>query len=279
MALDGSDRNMAPRRGRRPKAAVATAPTAAEGDVPVLRRQGASLNHQIFLVMRDRILNGHYEAGQMLPSEEELSRLFSVSRITIRSAMATLEAEHLIERKQGVGTFVAPTVRPPQLHASVTGVIEHIADIDRKTDVRLIELDYVKAPFHIQSAFDCDAHAVFQRAVRLRSIGQVPIFHIITFIPQEIGKEFTREELNSISLYKLLARSGIRLHSGNQVVSAQLADPVVAQLLNVAVGSPLLQLRRQHFDEKKRLIEYFEMLASPTMFELNMTLDADYLTN
>ncbi|KRB85302.1 hypothetical protein ASE00_00380 [Sphingomonas sp. Root710] len=274
MARDGSTETSGARRGRKP--VTATAATA-EGDLPLLRRQGASLNHQIFLVMRDRILNGHYEAGQGLPSEEELSRLFSVSRITIRSAMATLEAEHLIERRQGVGTFVAPTIRPPQLHASVSGVIEHIADIDRKTEVRLIELDYVRAPFHIQSVFGCDSSAVFQRAVRLRSIGQVPIFHIITFIPQEIGKDFTREELNRTSLYKLLQRSGIVLHSGHQVVSAQLADPVVAPLLNVAVGSPLLQLRRQHFDESNRLVEYFEMLASPTMFELNMSLDPEAL--
>jgi len=263
------------RRGRAKRAAESPAPVA---DNPrLVRRQGSSLNHQIFLVMRDRILTGHYEAGQMLPSEDELARLFSVSPVTLQTTLTTLEAEHLIERRQGVGTFVAPTIRPTQLHTSVTGVIEHIADIDRKTDVRLIELDYVKAPFHIQSAFRCDGDAVFQRAVRLRSIGQTPIFHIITFIPQEIGKEFTREELNSISLYKLLARNGIRLHSGQQVVSAQLADPAVAPLLDVAVGSPLLQLRRQHFDENRRLVEYFEMLASPTMFELNMSLDPELL--
>lgn len=275
MARQSGEREGASKRARRPRPAPGAA---AEADPPVLRRQGASLNHQIFLVMRDRILNSHYEAGQMLPSEEELSRLFSVSRITIRSAMATLEAEHLIERRQGVGTFVAPTIRPPQLHASVSGVIEHIADIDRKTEIRLLELDYVRAPFHIQSVFGCDGSAVFQRAVRLRSIGQVPIFHIITFIPQEIGKEFTRDELNGTSLYKLLQRNGIVLHSGHQVVSAQLADPVVAPLLDVAVGSPLLQLRRQHFDESNRLVEYFEMLASPTMFELNMSLDPEALS-
>lgn len=275
MMQAGDGQGRAGRRGRKKQTAGSSEPGA--GSARLVRQQGASLNHQIFLVMRDRILNGHYEAGQMLPSEDELARLFSVSRITLRSAMTTLEAERLIERRQGVGTFVAPTIRPTQLHTSVSGVIEHIADIDRKTEVRLIELDYVKAPFHIQSAFRCDGDAVFQRAVRLRSIGQVPIFHIITFIPQEIGKEFTREEMNSISLYKLLARNGIRLHSGQQVVSAQLADPAVAPLLNVAVGSPLLQLRRQHFDENRRLVEYFEMLASPTMFELNMSLDPELL--
>ena len=254
---------------------------AADDTIPagrIERRQGTSLNHQIFLVMRDRIMNGQYDPGQLLPGEEELARLFAVSRVTIRSAMATLEAERLIERRQGVGTFVSSLIRSTQLHAPVADVIDHIADIDRKTTVRLIEFDYVKAPLHIQSMFGCESNAVFQRAVRLRSIGTKAIFYVTTFLPQEIAKEFTRDELDGTSLYKLLQRSGIRLHSGNQVVSAQLADPTVAPLLDVNVGAPLLQIRRQHFDKDSKPIEYFEMLASPTMFELYMTLDADNLS-
>jgi len=244
---------------------------------PLERRLGTSLKHQIFLVLRDRILNGHYERGQVLPSEDELAALFSVSRVTIRGAMAMLEADDLIERRQGVGTFVSQQIRSSQLHAPVSDLLAHIADIDRKTQVRLLEFDYVKAPHFIQPMFDCDSQAVFQRAVRLRSVGKTPVFYITTFLPQAIAKEFTREDLNSTSLYRLLARDGIRLHSGTQVVSAQLADPVVAPVLDVALGAPLLQVRRQHFDQSGRPIEYFEMLASPSKFELQMILDADAL--
>jgi len=242
-----------------------------------LERRGTSLKHQIFLVLRDRILNGHYERGQVLPSEDELAALFSVSRVTIRAAMAMLEDDDLIERRQGVGTFVSHQIRSSQLHAPVSDLLAHIADIDRKTQVRLLEFDYVKAPFFIQPMFDCDAQAVFQRAVRLRSMGKTPVFYITTFLPQEIAKEFTREDLNSTSIYRLLARDGIRLHSGTQVVSAQLADPVVAPVLEVELGAPLLQIRRQHFDQTGRPVEYFEMLASPSKFELHMILDADAL--
>ncbi len=239
------------------------------------RRQGTSLSHQVYLVLRDRIMSGRYEPASLLPSEEELARVFSVSRVTVRSAMALLEAEGLIERKQGFGTSVAKTIQATRLHTPVSGVLEHIMDVDRKTELKLIEFDYVKVPFYIQTMFDCDASAVFQRAVRLRSIGSQPVFHITTYLPQNISKEFTREELRMTSIYRLLLRSGIQLHSGHQVVSAQLADPAVAEMLNVSVGSALLQIRRQHYDEQERLIEYFEMLSSPSVFELNMTLDAE----
>jgi DNA-binding GntR family transcriptional regulator len=42
----------------------------------------------------------------------------------------------------------------------------------------------------------------------------------------------------------------------------------------VEVGAPLLQIRRIHFDEKMQPFEYMEMLASPALFELQMTLDS-----
>src|SRR5262245_35412097 len=75
-------------------------------DVRLTRRLGASLHHQIFLVLRDQILSGRFGAAELLPTEDDLTRLFGVSRITVRTALARLESSGLIRRRQGVGTFV-----------------------------------------------------------------------------------------------------------------------------------------------------------------------------
>jgi GntR family transcriptional regulator len=267
------------RRKANPIASQAKAEVQGAQSVRLKRREGTSLTRQVFLVLRDRILNGQYEPGAVLPSEDELARMYSVSRVTIRAAMAILESERLIERQHGVGTFVADHVKSSPLHAPVGDLIAHIADIARKTEVRLIELNYVKAPLFIQKIFSTSADAVFQRAVRVRSLNKRPLLYITTYLPQHIAKDFTRQELDGTSLSKLLARSGIRLHSGTQVVSAQLSDPTVATLLNVAVGAPLIQVRRQHFDETGQAVEYLELLASPSEFEVRMILDAEAVQN
>lgn len=52
------------------------------------------------------IENGTYIAGARIPSEAELSEIYSVSRITIRRAVKELAAEGLLTKKQGKGTFV-----------------------------------------------------------------------------------------------------------------------------------------------------------------------------
>lgn len=66
-----------------------------------------SLKTQLQRALRDRILSGRYAPGSQFPSEGELVEQFSVSRTTVRSALAALEAEGLIQRRWGVGTFVA----------------------------------------------------------------------------------------------------------------------------------------------------------------------------
>jgi GntR family transcriptional regulator len=241
-----------------------------EGDQRLAKRTGTSLHHQVFLVLRDRILSGQPEVGAMLPSEDELARQFAVSRVTLRVAMANLEAERLIERRQGVGTFVAPHPKPRE---SASDLIEQITDLSRSTTAQVLEFDYRRAPAHIQAVFGCDPDAVFQRAVRLRLKGSTPIFCATTYVPQEIAKNFSLEQLEKLSLYQLLAQSGILIASGVQVVSAQLADPVTAPLLDVAVGAPLLQLKRQYVNSAGVLIGYVEILASPLRFEVKMSMD------
>lgn len=237
------------------------------------RRAGASLHHQIFLVMRDRIFAGNYRSGESLPSEQELSEQFQVSRITVRAAIAKLQANALVERRQGVGTFVSVREPAPQFHAPVSDLLAHIADVSRHTRVKLFEMDFVTAPLHVQSLFNCDGQQLFQRAVRVRSAEDQPVFHVVTYIPDAIARQFTRKDMGSVSLNELLRAKGFQFKSGKQVVSAALADPAVASRLQVEVGAPLLQIRRIHFDARMQPFEYMEMLASPSRFELQMTLD------
>jgi len=55
--------------------------------------------------MRQKLLAGRWKPEEQLPTERELCRQFAASQITVRRAMQILEEEHLIERRQGAGTF------------------------------------------------------------------------------------------------------------------------------------------------------------------------------
>ncbi len=57
--------------------------------------------------LRGRVLSGEWERGARLPSENELAMSYQVSRVTVRTALKSLEGQGLVDIRHGAGTFVA----------------------------------------------------------------------------------------------------------------------------------------------------------------------------
>ena len=57
-------------------------------------------------VLAERISAGAWKPGAVIPNESDLAREFSVSAGTMRKALDLMEAERLLTRRQGRGTFV-----------------------------------------------------------------------------------------------------------------------------------------------------------------------------
>jgi len=240
--------------------------------VPANRQLGNPLHQQVFLVLRDRILSRRYAVGDMLPSEDELAKMFRVSRTTVRNALASLNVTGLIQKRQGVGTFVREPGTATPIRTSMSDMVTHIHEIGRSTTVQVIEFGYERAPRHVQEQFNAAADVVFQRAVRVRRLKRRPILYVTSYIPEAIGRLFSAAEMEKRPMFDLLEDAGVHLKSGEQRVSATLAEPVVAARLTIEVGSPLLQIERIYFNRKGEPVEYIEALAVPQYFELRMRL-------
>ena len=61
---------------------------------------------QIYTALKTRIESGAWSYGAMLPSEHELSEVYSISRGTVRKVLASLEEDGLVRRDRGRGTFI-----------------------------------------------------------------------------------------------------------------------------------------------------------------------------
>jgi GntR family histidine utilization transcriptional repressor len=57
--------------------------------------------------LKQELARGRFAPGALMPSEAELVARFGVSRMTVHRALRELQAEGLVERVQGVGTFAA----------------------------------------------------------------------------------------------------------------------------------------------------------------------------
>src|SRR3979490_1180173 len=75
-------------------------------------RNGIPAYQQIQDVIRKRIEAGQLRTGDSVASERDLAKIHQVSLMTARHALATLEREGIVERRRGIGTFVAA----PKIH-------------------------------------------------------------------------------------------------------------------------------------------------------------------
>ena len=90
-------------------------------------RQGLSRHEQVSQWVRERIEGGALGADAQLPSEHDLSARFGVSRVTVRRALQTLEADGLIYRRQGLGSFVSP----PRVAQGLVRLTDFAQDMER----------------------------------------------------------------------------------------------------------------------------------------------------
>ena len=65
-----------------------------------------NVGEQVFQQLKKLLIEGEWKQGDKLPSENELSEMFGVSRITVRQALQKLVALGLIETRLGEGSFV-----------------------------------------------------------------------------------------------------------------------------------------------------------------------------
>jgi GntR family transcriptional repressor for pyruvate dehydrogenase complex len=64
------------------------------------------LAERVVAMLRAQVLGGEYAPGRKLPTEQQLTLIFKVSRTVVREAIAALAADGLVEPRQGAGVFV-----------------------------------------------------------------------------------------------------------------------------------------------------------------------------
>ncbi len=221
-----------------------------------LRREpGTALHRQLFMVLRDQIAQGAYRVGELIPAEDALCAQFDVSRITVRRAVSDLEHLGLVEKRPGRGTFVRAVPRAQRPQPSF-GLIESLGRQARETEVTVLKVETALAPPTVAQQLQLEAGAVAVHAVRLRSAHGTPMMVTDAWVPQEVGRHVTASELQKRALFEILMAEGIKFGRVIQEVTAVAADPVLAGLLRVDLGAPLVRLVRLLHDRRKRPVQY-----------------------
>jgi GntR family transcriptional regulator len=240
--------------------------------------QGASgalrmpLYHQIYLILRQQIMDGLHEYDALIQGEQELGETYDVSRITAKRALDELAAEGLVIRERGRGTRVRYRPKARTYKASMDGLLENLIAMGLETEVNLLSFEYVPASEEVAAALSCPIGQEVQRSVRVRSVEGQPFSFLTTFIPADIGRHYGAEDLADKPLLSLLERSGIQVDAASQAISATLADAEVAGNLGIEAGAALLKINRIVRDRGGRPVESITALYRPDQYQYRMVL-------
>lgn len=195
-----------------------------------------------------RIVTGEYPVGSQLPNEAELAMSLNVSRTTLRDAVGRLQAQGLVTREQGRGTYVHERtgVRISMLLEANLSVSDMIAEMGMAAGTREATVGVEVPPEHVASALGFAALTPVLVVRRVRTADGIAVAFsddyivIVPPLPLEADRYLG-------SLYELLASVyGRPVASGHARLSAGMAVGPLAQKLGVAEGTLTLVLSQVH---------------------------------
>lgn len=224
--------------------------------------------------LRARLIAGRYPVGGRLPTEEELTRIFDVSRVTIRRALDMLVNEGYVERRQGSG-YTVLTLSPPST-TCLSSFTDAMLRAGREPSSKMISIAHFKAhdPEIAHLSPELTARAL-TRLERLRLVDNVPQMFVCTYSPTDlipdVKPEYFPEYGPDQSILRILAgRFGLQWSAACEDISPIAANAHVASHLQIATGTPVLLQACTAFDDNDQIVFFEEVYRMGTVsFELS----------
>lgn len=242
------------------------------GDLPSMSSKGGAPAHlQIERWLTDIIGRGDLVPGDRLPRESDLAAMLGVSRMTLRQALATLEARGAVVRTTGRagGTFITE----PRIECDLSGLAgftEQLRRVHLRAGARVIRAGTVGASAKTSAALSIQRGAPVHEIVRVRTAQRKPLALECSYFPVDSFPDLLKQRLTG-SLYELLARRyHQKPHTAVEGLEPVIARPEEAKLLEVDEGSPLMLIERTAFTASGMAVEHARDLFRPDRVRISL---------
>jgi len=205
-------------------------------------------------VIRKRIDSGQLQPGDAVPSERELAKTHHVSLMTARHALAFLEREGLVERRRGIGTFVAP----PKIHFNkLMSYTEQMAARTLTAGAKILFAKVVNDENEAAARLSLPQTSSIVKLERLRHAADEPFALETCYLNAAEFPGLLEAPIARESLFAILEREfKVELGYADEEVDATAADPRIAELLAIPRREPLLRIRQVIYSTKGKAIMY-----------------------
>jgi DNA-binding GntR family transcriptional regulator len=236
------------------------------------RENNQKLYLQLYEILKKKLESNEWPVGSLIPPEEELCKLFNVSRSTVRTAVLELVRQGYLKRHQGKGTSVARNVVSEGL-SMFTNFNELLFEESVKCTTRVLARTVMMPvdDLDIKLNIPQDKHVIYIR--RLYSVESEPVLLQETFVPYHICPLLLEEEIESHSLYELIEKNyGIKITRVKNYIEITYLNSDEARLIGVLEDSAAILLN-QYFYSTETMIMYVRSIKRTDRFNFLMELE------
>lgn len=215
------------------------------------------LYSQIKELLIRRLASREWKPGDVLPSEIALANEYGVSQGTLRKALNELEAERLVVRRQGKGTFAAK-------HSANRSLFQFFHLVSDTGERQLPESQVLECSASSATSEECDALGLDRgisvtRIMRIRHLSGRPVIWERISVPTQLfpGLQWCSPADVTNTLYDMYEnRYGVIVVRAEERLRAVTAGADESQLLGVKKGAPLLEINRIALSIEKKPVEW-----------------------
>jgi GntR family transcriptional regulator len=217
-------------------------------------RNGLPAYQRIQGAIRKRIHAGYLRPGDPVASERDLAKIHQVSLMTARHALASLEREGIVERRRGIGTFVAA----PKIHFNkLMSYTEQLAGRSLTAGSRVLFAKVLDNENEAAARLSLPPTTQIIKLERLRHAAGEPFALETCYLNAAEFPGLLDAAISRESLFGILERNyKIELGYADEEVDATAADPRIAEILAIPRRDPLLRIRQVIYSTKGRAIMY-----------------------
>lgn len=194
----------------------------------------------------------------LLPSERDLAKEFSVSRPTIRKALASLEEDGQITKNEGRGYLVKPSVEKYVDHEldSFIGFFQDAVQQGKKISSKIMQQAVVPADENISNYLKINQGDLVFILERIRYVDDYPMCIAKSCIPLEVLPEIVEHDFSKESLFAVLESKGINLAFAKRSIEVTPPTRLENFYLDLEKGEPVFVFTSVGYTKEQKPFEY-----------------------
>lgn len=238
------------------------------------RNNSKPLWEQLEIILREKIDGGIWNPGDMIGSENELSKEYKISRMTVRSVLTRLVQEGLLYRVPGKGTYVSEPKIPTRPLANM-GIREQLEEKGLEIRTEVLQNKVIMPDDRVARKLMMDPNSAVYFIERVRYMKGKPLSIHRTYLKHLVNPLITETRLGEEQLCNIL-RDDYALKPTNTKETLELvfANEDQAHKLNMKVSQPLLYLKERRYVNDV-IFEYSEVFFRGDQIVITLEYSGD----